>query len=97
MIARPRVHAKPFAAEGFGAGEGPRDDGVDETTAGIRRRTCNAMQIDVRAALQLSPDFPVIVDRGEHTDERISVDDVMEGASRNLGEDRAVGEVGLER
>lgn len=55
------------------------------------------MQIDVCAALELSPDVRVGVNRGEDADERAAVDDAMKLACVYLGEDRAVGELGPER
>jgi hypothetical protein len=93
VVARPRVHAKALASERFAVCERPGQDGIDEPAAGIRRRTRDAVQVDVCAPFVVAPDRRVFVGNGKHTHESGTVENAKEAAGFYFVEDRAIGEL----
>src|SRR6478735_8451641 len=94
VVVPPGIEAEPLTSERFAPRDRPGDDGAHEPATPIRRRAREAMQIDVCAALELSPDRRIFVRDGEDADERIAVQNPEEQARYHLIENPAVRKLG---
>src|SRR3569832_375433 len=68
VVVTPGVQAETLAPERCGSRERPGDDRVDEPATRIRRGAREAVEIDVRTALELTPDRGILVRDGKDAD-----------------------------
>src|SRR5690242_13056247 len=96
LVARPGVHTQAGPPERAALRSRPIQDGGNKPPPRICRRSCDPVEIDMLAALVLTPDRFVLVGHREYADQCVAVHDAEESPRLDLRDDGFIREFGPE-
>src|SRR5690606_30595179 len=86
LVARPGVDPETDASEPATLGPRPLENRLHDPAPRVRGRTRDPVQVDVLAALELTPDGFVLVGDREHAGQSVVVHDAEESSRLDFGD-----------